>query len=307
MEVLAATLPVVATMRRTEEGRRWLSRLPSLVAELRERWSLRLGAPFHGGSCSWVAPAWSPGGRALVLKIGWPHREAAGEAEALRRWDGDGAVRLYRHDPERFALLLERCDPGVPLAEAEDVPAIERLRLGAGVLTRLWREPPGRTGLERLGEVAAGWADLVEERMDRLRPPVDPGLVARGADLLRELPAGAAREVILHGDFNPGNVLSARRGWLAIDAKPMIGDPAYDPWPLVEQVDSPFRHRDPHRVLAERVAAVAEVVAEEPRRLLAWAVARRVEMALWAAEHGDLPGAREVMHRVATLARLAGL
>jgi len=307
MEAVANTLPVVAMVGRTEEGREWLSRLPSLVAELREGWSLRLGAPFHGGSCSWVAPAWSPDGRAMVLKISWPHREAVGEAEALRLWDGDGAVRLYRHDPERFALLLERCDPGVPLAEAADIPAVERLLAGAEVLTRLWREPPGRTGLERLGDVTAEWADLVEERFDRLRPPFDPGLVARGAHLLRDLPVGATREVVLHGDFNPGNVLSARRAWLAIDAKPMIGDPAYDPWPLVEQVDSPFRHRDPRRALAERIAAVADAVGEDPRRLLAWAVARRVEMALWAVEHGDLPGAHEVMDRVATLARLAEL
>jgi streptomycin 6-kinase len=48
-----------------------------------------------------------------------------------------------------------------------------------------------------------------------------------------DLPS-ASRRVLLHGDFNPGNVLSWGDGrWAVIDPKPMIGDPAYDPWPLV--------------------------------------------------------------------------
>jgi len=33
---------------------------------------------------------------------------------------------------------------------------------------------------------------------------------------------------VFHGDFNPGNVASGRDGWLSIDCKPLIGDPAYD-------------------------------------------------------------------------------
>ena len=42
-------------------------------------------------------------------------------------------------------------------------------------------------------------------------------------------PESLARAVLLHGDFHPGNVLSAQREpWLAIDCKPVVGDPAYD-------------------------------------------------------------------------------
>ena len=34
---------------------------------------------------------------------------------------------------------------------------------------------------------------------------------------------------LLHGDLHPGNVLAARRRpWLAIDPKPVVGDPAFD-------------------------------------------------------------------------------
>ena len=73
----------------------------------------------------------------------------------------------------------------------------------------------------------------------------DPGILSLGIDLLHLLPRSADRHVVVHGDFNPGNVLAARRApFLAIDPKPMVGDPAYDPWSLVAQLDWPFRLPD---------------------------------------------------------------
>ena len=45
-----------------------------------------------------------------MLKVTWPHPEAASESLALQTWNGHGAVRLIRADPSRFALLLERLD-----------------------------------------------------------------------------------------------------------------------------------------------------------------------------------------------------
>jgi streptomycin 6-kinase len=290
------------------EQRAWLADLPRLVRDIQRRWGLRLGPPYPGGTCAWVAPALLPGDVPTVLKISWPHDEAAGEAEALRVWDGRGAVRLYRHDPERWALLMERCDPGTKLGETTDVTVTARLRAAARVLTELHDSlVPPDTGLARVGDRMAGWADLTEERMARLRPDFDPGLVAFGVRLLRDLPGTAGREVVVHGDFNPGNVLAVRgRGWLAIDPKPMLGDGGYDPWPLVEQVDDPFAHRRARRLVADRFAIVAQLLGADEWRLLAWSVARCVEDALWTVEHGDPRRGGELMGRARLLADLAG-
>ncbi len=301
------TLEVVASIGDLPEGRAWLRSLPALVGELRDAWSLRLGAPWTGGTCSWVAPAELPDGRQAVLKISWPHREMLGEADALRLWHGHGAAELYAHDPVRHALLLERAEPGTTLAESE-LPAEERLTVAVGLLTRLWAAPvPDPTLFERVGDVTAGWADLVEERMARLRPGFDPGLVAHGARLLRELPRTASREVLVHGDVNPGNILAApREPWLVIDPKPMYGDPGYDPWPLLEQVDDPFAYADAADVLRRRVALVGEVLGEDPARLAAWAAARRVEAALWWVSRGNAPD-QNAIAQAAAFAGMAGL
>ncbi|HXR70618.1 aminoglycoside phosphotransferase family protein [Actinocrinis sp.] len=309
LDLFPPSLPVVATANDQDGGPDWLARLPSVVEELRERWSLRIGAPFHGGSCSWVAPVWRPDGEPAVLKVTWPHREAMGEAEGLRLWSGRGAVLLFEEDRDHLAVLIERCEPGVTLAESAQLTPDRRLLIGAQLLYELWSVPlPQHTGLESLADVTAEWADLVETRMARFKPDFDPGLVALAAKLLRELPRGAAREVVVHGDFNPGNILSAqRKPWLVIDAKPMIGDPGYDVWPLVSQIDDPFAYDDAQRILTERMTLVAGMAGEDVRRLAAWALAREIEAALWRLEHPDTQSPVGSIDKARALAKLAEL
>jgi streptomycin 6-kinase len=303
-ELVPATLPVTQ-LARTESGRLWLAGLPSLIAQVREAFGLRLSAPLHGGSCSWVAPAELPDGTRVIVKIGWPHREMYGEPIALRLWNGRGAARLLAHDPQRHALLLERCEPGHQLATSAG-SAEDRLRAGCTVLRQLWDAPlPPAGDVEELGTVAAEWADLVDERMARIGPGYDAGLVSDGARLLRELPGSAPRTVVLHGDFNPGNVLyCGGERWVAIDPKPMVGDPAYDPWPLLEQIDEPFAGPDPVRVLRARVDLLADELSLDRQRIVLWSIARRVETALWAAHHGDVAGGGAVLREARVLADL---
>jgi streptomycin 6-kinase len=271
---------------------------PAVLAALAEEWDLKVGEPYPGGAAGWAAPVTTADGAEAVLKLSLPHREAQGEAAALRLWDGRGAIRLLRHDPHRWALLLERCRPGTKLGDAGLAPE-EALAIAASSLTRLWSIDPGPAeAFERVADVCADWAELVRRRMDELRPPFDPGLVTLGASLLEELPRSGARSVVVHGDFNPGNVLAAQREpWLAIDPKPMVGDPAYDPWPMLMQLDPA-----PATVgaLRERAGRFGDLVGEPARRLLAWGLARTVEDALWHVSRHELADG----HRQMAVARL---
>jgi len=293
------------------EGRAWLERLPELVASLRADWELRLGRPYAGGSGAWVAPAESPGGERAVLKVGFPHREAWSEADGLRLWDGDGAVRLLRHDPARTAYLIELCEPGGKLADAAHLSAESRLRIGASLLRKLWlpAESAASTAIEPVAAQMGWWADLAEERLVHLPVDADAGLVRTSLGLLRSLADSAPRSVVLHGDFNPGNVLSAGRAtWLAIDAKPLIGDPAFDPWPLLEQVDPPFAAARPAAALASRGRLLGDELDIDPARIFAWGAAKRTEHAVAAAAAGDRATCLRILaEQTRTLADLAGL
>jgi streptomycin 6-kinase len=302
-------MQVYEESQRTEGARRWWAALPQLVADLEREWDLQTGTPFAGGSASWVAPARSSDGIDGVLKVNLPHREARDEAMALASWDGAGAVRLYRFDRDRMALFVERCRPGVSLSACE-LPPEDALAAAATVLRRLWSAPvTAPSSYERLSDVTAEWAVLVRERMAEHRPKLDAGIVELGAHLLEQLPLDAgARTVLLHGDFNPGNVLSAEREpWLAIDAKPMVGDAGYDPVPMIGQVSDLYDRHDSDDVLLDRHRLFADLVDLPVDRVLAWAVARLVEVALWHVSRGEPTEAHHSVHAATRLARLAGL
>ena len=200
----------------------WRQRLPALILELSTRWSLQLGQPFEG-HFAWVAPAGEVNGEPVVLKIGMPHREARTEAGGLRFFDGTGAVRLFESDEEAFALLEERCVPGDDLwvldAEEGNTVAVE-------VLEALWRPMSDPASpIEYLCDIVEEWIEQFSgQRIEYSDPLVD-----LATTLARDLAMSASDQVVvLHGDFNPGNVLASGRGWLSIDPKPLVGDPAYD-------------------------------------------------------------------------------
>jgi len=302
VDLVPAGLPVLANLGGVAEAQQWLRELPGLIDEVRAEFDLRLHPPLAGGSCSWVAPAELSDGTAVIVKIGWPHREMLGEPAALRLWGGNGAVRLIADDPRRHALILAPCVPGVELGAAEGT-AEQRLRIGCAVLRRLWSAPPGGD-FERLADVSAEWADLAAQRMARLHPGYDPALVAEGIALLRELPATATREVVLHGDFNPGNILSAGDSWLAIDPKPMLGDAAYDPLPLLEQTDDPFSYAFPATHLRERLKILAQELSLPAERMVAWSVARLTETALYEANRNAPAAGAQHLAKAHTFATL---
>jgi len=287
----------------TPDERAWLSGLPDLVRGLETQWAISTTQPYEGGS-SWAAPATMTDGTQAVLKVAWPHREARGESIGLRLWSGQGAPLLYAAEPSIYAVLMEQCDPGLPL-DLADLSPEDGLEAAATVLRKLWVDPAGGHGLEHLGDVCAEWAVTVLDRQRVLHPPFDLGLVALGVQLLESLPASASREVVVHGDANPTNFLSAaRQPWLLIDAKPMVGDPAYDAAPLVLHLASPLDEPEPARVLHRRFELLADVLTEPVERLLAWSVARSVESALWYTSLGDMDDASEEMTTVAVLAGL---
>jgi streptomycin 6-kinase len=252
----------------------WVAKLPTVVAELRHRWSLTLGAPFQpGGQASWVAPATDPDGRNLVLKVAWRHAEATHEAAGLRAWNGDGAIIVYYtwQDEWTTALLLERCRPGIPLSRT--VPEADQDIVISGLLLRLWRLPAAGHPFRPLSEMCATWADEFESRREHVPQFIDAGLARAGIQLFRDLPQGGSDDVLLCTDLHAENVLAAKREpWLMIDPKPYIGERAYDV--LQHMLNCPERLIGDPRRLCQRMAGLVEV---DPGRLERWLFARCVQ------------------------------
>jgi streptomycin 6-kinase len=266
------------------EGRDdWLAGLPALVARIAADWRIEVGNPFlPGGATAWVAPARDDAGKDFVLKVGWPHPEAAHEADGLRTWDGAGAIRLCQVSAlaEATVLLLERCRPGTQLRAW---PAEEHDLVIAGLLRRLWMKPPPGHGFRPLSVMCDYWASRYQERSPAERSCLTAPLAQEGIRLLRELPR-SGDAVLLHTDLHAGNVLAAEReAWLAIDPKPYVGDPAYD---VTQHIfNGVFLEGASVDVLAARMAHLLDL---DLNRILLWLFARSVEASPYWAGMADL-------------------
>jgi streptomycin 6-kinase len=255
----------------------WMADLPLIVGELAARWSLGLGRPFQpGGVASWVAPARNPAGDHLVLKVGWRHDEALHEADGLRAWNGNGAVRLLDAlmAGDTSALLLEACEPGTTLSQA--LPAAEQDAVVAGLLRRLWIDPPAGHPFRTLQSMCDWWADEFEAKhaaAGSSGSQLDPQLARAGIELFRSLPGTAERSVLLCTDLHPENVLAAQREpWLVIDPKPYLGDPTNEP--LQHMLNFPDRLVADATGFTRRMGRLLDLDIE---RLRQWLFARCVQ------------------------------
>ncbi|GAB2758461.1 streptomycin 6-kinase [Terrabacter koreensis] len=265
-------------------GEDWIDGLPGLITALLSEWELEpIGRPSNG-VCAVAIPVRLLGaGRDVVgvsgegiLKITWPHPEAATEHLALQTWNGHGAVRLVRADPARFALLLER----LHTRDLTRVDIDDACEVIGGLLAELRRPPhprvPGLTAyaLRQAGELRAAPAVLPRRYLDQ---------AAALAKELVERPAVEDR--LLHTDLHYTNVLAAYRSpWLAIDPKPMAGDPAFEVAPaLWNRADELGTGSQIRWSLRRRLEIICERAAIDEGRARAWTIVREADNALEAA------------------------
>ena len=215
-------------------------------------WGVELGPPFALSRYSFVAPA---GGDAVLKVTPAEDDEADEEADALALWAGDGAVRLLRRDAGRRTMLVERARPGTDLASADEEKATAT---AVDVATRLWR--PAAAPFRWIGDHVPRWLDSAARRGAPLVP------LARS--LYDDLDVG--RGTLVHGDFHHHNLLADGARYLAIDPKPMLGEPEFDVYSFLV---NPLRSRMRLDVAERRLAAFAAAGLDEGR-MRTWAVIR---------------------------------
>jgi streptomycin 6-kinase len=290
MELLMVRIPQAFSRRMAElhgpAGVEWLLRLPSMLEEFAERWSLTLSPPFEPLSYNYVAPGVRSDGRAVVLKVGVPNPELSTEIEALRCFDGRGSVLMLDADPDRGAILLERLQPGEELSALDDDE--KATSIAARVMQQLWREAPAEHSFPAVERWAEGLKRLRREFKGGCGPfPAE--LVERAETYFEEFLANPHKPVLLHGDLHHGNILSAeRKPWLALDPKGVIGEAAYEVGALLRNpMPQLLQAPEPGRLLARRVDQLAEELGFERERLLHWGIAQAVLSAWWSYEdHG---------------------
>jgi streptomycin 6-kinase len=293
---------VVRSWSQTDEGRELLRTLPEVLDQLAERFALTaLGEPYPGGWVGYVVPAVRVDGTHAVLKVSLDDDEHRHEADALDRWDGDGAVRLLDRVTRPNVLLLERLEPGTSLLDHD---LDEGISIACGLLRRLQLPLDDAAPFALVTDFARHYTTWLPETFERYGRPFDPALVTEAVAACRQFAHQPEPQHLVSRDFHRGNVLAAsREPWLAIDPKPLAGERAFDTGHFLRDLLSPAPDDAEIAGLVERLARELDL---GPDRVRGWALVRSVENALWCLED-DPDGAEERAWAAADAAVAASL
>ncbi|MBO9597861.1 MAG: phosphotransferase [Cohnella sp.] len=264
-----------------EQGEKWLDGFDELVRYCEAEWKLRVVHPYDL-TFNYVAAVKLDDGTEGALKLCVPHKESRSEEQALRLYDGRGAVRVIASEPDRGILLMESVKPGYTLHTVQD--DTEAMLAAAQVMKRLWRPAPDAA---HAFPTVAGWTGGLK----RLRRafnggtgPLPERLVEVAENTFEHLLATAGEPLLLHGDLHHGNLLAGEREpWIAIDPKGVVGEAEYEVCALLTN-HLPVNGQI--HVLRNRVNVLASALELDRTRILKWAMSFGVLSAFWCVEDG---------------------
>lgn len=240
------------------------------------RWSLTDLVQIAETATSWVFKA-RQAHRATALKVLKPYgADEIHGAELMVWYAGIGAAQIIEiHDEMILMEWLDGSLLGDMAREGRDTEAAEILCQVARDLHRY-----RATALPELEDLALRFRTLTTSRLDDW-PLSHREHFRRATEIAQTLIETTTTRIPLHGDFHHDNVVHSERGWLAIDPKGLIGDPAYE-------FGNVFRNprgcndaaSNPERI--DRVASqFAAGLGLDRSRILNWAAAHSAISACW--------------------------
>lgn len=265
-----------------DEGKVWLDQLPGIVATCRQQWSLSIKGPLPDLSYNFVASAIRKN-KEVILKIGVPNKELTTEIEALRLYKGRKAVELLEADHQRGSLLLQRITPGKPLSGLADD---EEATL---IAAQLMRDLPIPVPTDHSFPTVKQWGLAFKRLRDRFEGKtgsLPQWMVQKAEQLLLDLESSTPQQMLLHGDLHHENILfDHEKGWLAIDPKGVVGDPAYEAARFqLNPIPGFLSMEYPQQVAQRRAEILSSVLKVDQSRLVAWGFFDAMLSACWSVE-----------------------
>ncbi len=278
----------------------WLQVLPGIIKSYEEKWQISIQGPFPNLSFNWVAPALCSDGTKAVFKVGLETHELASEINALKAWQGKGAVQLLNSDAKSGALLLEKLEPGESFWHNKDDALATNVC--ADLLLELWQAkvPENTRTLEN-------WTrELVDyhEKSDVKQLPQD--LLDLAIQSRQEL-LQQSETVLLHADLHHDNILSAtRQAYLAIDPKGIAGPKGYDVASFLMNPYGVAKEKKLKQILEKRLNIFAEKLELSVKELASWGIMHCVLSVVWSLSYdGSFNGEPEPLEIARVLKQIA--
>jgi streptomycin 6-kinase len=282
----AASLVATVEQEWGDAGRRWLQELPGILRRCAAHWRLVILQSNFLLTYNHVTEVVREDGSIAVLKVGLPRAELWTELHSLQAFWPGPVVRVLDSHQELGALLLERLRPGTVLEELQPENDRTATESAASVIARLPVPVPPGSQFPSVLE----WSEALQEVLDLTGDsgPLPGSVLRKARALCGELAAGCAAR-LLHGDLHHGNILhDCARGWVAIDPKGVIGDPAYE---AARFLNNPrpglLDLQDPVRAIRERLEILSGALGIDRARLAGWAYVDCAIGSCWSIQCGE--------------------
>lgn len=260
------------------------------------RWSLTKSTPVVETPNSWIFRVEQNGRNLAALKVikAVAHAEEGRGAHLLNWYAGDGAATIFdMHGDTIFMEWLDGTTLGDAVRAGRDDEATIAMSTVIASLHQQRPEPPA--GLEPLRQRF----DALFTTDARAWPHTARDLYARASGIALKLFDRPSAQIPLHGDLHHDNIMSSGRGWLAIDPKGLVGDPAYETAPLfINPVRATQTAADPRRIAA-RADILCQRLGYPKKRILGWAASHAALSACW-----DLGAGNAIVNQLACLPHL---
>jgi hypothetical protein len=203
---------------------RWRDyQLPEALAWAEDR-GIQPVAAMQGGSEAATFKAKHSDHGLIVLKINPSSFRTSVEAETWNLWSGPLTPRLIFSEVSLGILAMKFVDPGETMDGQPPSPSTTHAAaVLAGRLHKNSMRKPTRDVLEVMTSRTQRALRCLEN-YDRL----NESFATRAMTLAAILSDRCASPTALHGDFFPDNILQSANSWVAVDAEPCWGDPAFD-------------------------------------------------------------------------------
>lgn len=274
IETLPSALRENVTQESGIKGKQWLKTLPAIIEKCLKQWHLELQKSSYELSYNYVTSVRQEDGGEAILKIGYPRKELY-ELKVLELLNGHCTARLLHSDIDLNAMLLEKLTPGTVLKTIQKKNDEKATVIAATLINNF----PVSVPRNHRFQTVADWAkDLdIPEKMKSAALPRK--VLDKAKSLFLNLEQSKTSDMLLHGDLHHDNILfDEARGWLSIDPKGVVGDPAFN---AARFLNNPRRLRHPKKIMERRLEILATILHEDKKRLVSWAYVDCILSACW--------------------------
>lgn len=261
-----------------DQGRTWLASLPSIIAELADRWEITDIQPMPNLSYNYVVSGLRHG-IPIILKIGnivgFDSSAVAREAAALAALAGP-CVDILAQDDRLGALLLERLLPGTMLKTFFPERDEEAIAITSTIIKAFAQDQSPVQLFLPVSDILK----ILDKDWPLLGHHVLKARAMRSALL-----STTTNNVLLHGDLHHENILQHGDMWRVIDPKGFVGDQAYE---CGAYIRNPFPDilacQDLLKIIKKRIHMFADLLDLDENRIALWMYVQVVVAACWIIE-----------------------